>query len=534
MTIDDSDFLPLSLVLYTEFCERRTWLEVNGEKTDTSQVQHGQSAHRAVDDSSRSRTARRTAMTLRSEELRINGRTDAVAFIDEKSVEITEFKSTPVRRKAQVTQAHRLQLTLQRMCLEEEGFEVLAQSIFFTDHKRKIDVELGPEDYDRARLQVERTRKIVADSKAPPPLIDSPQCSACSHVTVCLPDEQALGPVVRRVHASDPEGNVLHLTEQGSRASISNGRVVVTHRGEKLGTVPLAKVHGVVVHGNIDLSSALHRNLLWQDQSVVWCSSTGRVYGWSQPATGPNGLTRVKQHVVSDRGSLDIAREMVSAKIHNQATLLRRNSGHDDGVKSMRTSALRALGAADIPELFGIEGDAAREYFGAFHRMLKVDALSTLGWQWKGRVGRGADDPLNVLLNYSYGLLTTEAIRAILACGLDPHAGFLHSSTRNKPAFALDLMEEFRAPIADSVVISLVNRREIKNSHFQRVAGSHRLSPDGRKALIKAFERRVHTSFVHPLFSYEVTWRRAIEIQARVILGFLNGTIDGYKGVRVR
>ena len=137
-------------------------------------------------------------------------------------------------------------------------------------------------------------------------------------------------------------------------------------------------------------------------------------------------------------------------------------------------------------------------------------------------------------LNYAYGLLSSECIRAILTCGLDPHAGFLHSSNRNKPALALDLMEEFRAVVADSVVLTLVNRKQISAGNFLSAGDSLRLSPAGRSAIIKAFERRINAEFRHPVFGYSVTWRRAIEIQARMILGVLNGSHPNYVGVKVR
>lgn len=166
--------------------------------------------------------------------------------------------------------------------------------------------------------------------------------------------------------------------------------------------------------------------------------------------------------------------------------------------------------------------------------MLNGDVLETLGWEWQGRVGRGANDPINILLNYAYGLLTSECIRAILTCGLDPHAGFLHISNRNKPALALDLMEEFRAIIADSVVVSLINRKQVDSASFSTAGGSLRLSPVGRKTIIKAFEHRINTEFRHPIFGYSVSWRRTIEIQARMILGVLNGSHSAYTGVKVR
>ena len=155
-------------------------------------------------------------------------------------------------------------------------------------------------------------------------------------------------------------------------------------------------------------------------------------------------------------------------------------------------------------------------------------------WQWSGRSGRPASDPINAMLNYAYTLLVADEIRAIVACGLDPNAGFLHSSTRNKPALALDLMEETRAPVADSVVQTLINCRMVSPSDFTDVLGSVRMGQHARRTLIEAYERRMATEFVHPIFKYKVSWRRALEIQARQILGFLEHSQPRYQGMRFR
>ena len=530
----DEDYLPISLVTHAAFCERRTWLEVNGEKTDTSQMQSGFSAHKPVEDPTTSRSHRRTAVPLRSEKRGLSGRADEIEVLPDGSLHLLDYKASPVRKRAIVTPAQRLQLTLQKICLEDAGETVSSQSIYFTDHRRRVEVDIDSEDYAQARRLVERTREIVSSKKSPPTLVDDERCGSCSHFSVCLPDEHQLHEVTRRVHVSDPDGQVLHLTVQGSRASIKKGRVVVTKDGEELGDTPAERVHGVVVHGNIDLSSALHRNLLWNDVPIVWCSSTGRVYGFSRPTDGPNGQIRVQQHVLSHTGSLPIARQMIHSKIRNQGVFLRRNADSLEATNSLNASAKAALDAPDLPALFGIEGEAAAAYFSCFPEMLNQQQLDILGWTWPGRHGRGADDPINVLLNYAYGMLRTECLRAILSCGLDPHAGFLHSSNRNKPALALDLMEEFRAPIADSVVISMINRHQIKSSDFTTVGGAHRVRDTGRKKVITAFERRIQTSIRHPLFGYEVSWRRAIEVQARLILGVLDGSIPQYVGVKIR
>ena len=122
----------------------------------------------------------------------------------------------------------------------------------------------------------------------------------------------------------------------------------------------------------------------------------------------------------------------------------------------------------------------------------------------------------------------------MISCGLDPHAGFLHSSKRNKPALALDLMEEFRAPIADSVVQTVINNGEISVGGFSHALESVRMTDETRKTVIQAYERRMETEITHPIFKYKASWRRIVEIQARMILGYLDGTQPEYKGIRIR
>lgn len=533
MSTGQRESLPISLVLHTVFCPRRTWLEVNGERTDTYQMQAGSSAHKKVDDPSSSRSEQVRAVDIRSSDLGIHGRVDVVDLKNDR-VRLVEYKATPVRVKPLVTEANRIQLALQKMCLEEGGQTVDEAAVRFVDHNKTVPVEIDEELKGSARSMIELTRSIIDSSEAPHPLEDDRRCSRCSHIDVCLPDERKGKEVARRIHAADPDGQVLHLTEQGSRASVKAGRLVVSHSGEKVGEVPLERVHGVIIHGNIDLSGALIRELMWRNQSIVWCSSTGRVYGWSQPADGPNGLARTQQRVIFGDGGLSIAREMISSKVLNQATMLRRNRKHALEVESVRARGKAAIQCTSKEELFGVEGEAASIYFSEFDSMLKDSALEYYGFEWKGRKGRGATDPLNILLNYSYSLLTSECVRALLSCGLDPHSGVLHSSNRNKPALALDLMEEFRPLIADSVVIGLINRKEFPKGGFSRVGTGLRLSPAGRKSLIKSFESRVQTEITHPVFGYKVTWRRAIEVQARMVLGVIDGSQIEYKGVRTR
>ena len=200
--------------------------------------------------------------------------------------------------------------------------------VYFTNHRRSVQVYLTDAGLAEARRWVALTRGRQAGSgsaaaRRRPPL------RVLLARSVCLPDENSQSDTPRRIAVSNPHGEILHLTVPGSRASLRRGRVIVSARREELASVPIERVVGLVVHGNVDVSSALLRELLWRGYSIVWCSGTGRVVGSARSTSSPNGMTRVRQHVASEAGHLGLAREFVAATIANQATQLRRNARGD-------------------------------------------------------------------------------------------------------------------------------------------------------------------------------------------------------------
>lgn len=527
--------IPIGWVAHHQFCPRRAWLEANGEKSRRSaQMEQGTFEHRRVHDVRESSENVARGIEVRSEGWGIHGKIDIAEGDPESGVTLVEYKATPVRRIPEVTNANRIQLTLQREALKEAGVPVLDQAVYFTGHKRRVLVELDEADRDHARRAVQETRRTVDSPEAPEPLVDDPRCRGCSHAIVCLPEERVFRDIPQQIQVANPDGGVLHAATPGSRASISRGRIVVKKCDDQLASVPVEKVQAVIVHGNVDLSGALIRECMWRGLSIVWCTGTGRVVGWSQTAGSPNGAARVSQHVASAEGNLALACQFITAKIANQATIARRYGASEEVVKDLRRLQREAKRSPSVNYLMGIEGKSAALYFRQIPRVLNEQCHAWLGQDFPGRVGRGAVDPVNVALNYAYGMLAAEAIRAVVACGLDPHAGFLHSSGRNKPALALDLMEEFRAPVADSAVFRAFNNGELRQDSFSFALGSARLTESGRKALIKAVEQRIAAEFKHPTFGYSVTWRRALEIQARLVLGVIDGTQATYKGLVTR
>ena len=214
-------------------------------------------------------------------------------------------------------------------------------------------------------------------------------------------------------------------------------------------------------------------------------------------------------------------------KVLNQRYLLRRHGlgGRDE----LLALARRTAQAVSVAELVGIEGAAAARYFGSFDGALRPEWAA-----FEGRTSRPARDRVNAALNVAYGLLLADVVRAVASCGLDPNGGVLHSSGRNKPALALDLMEELRPLVADAAVVWAINNGELREDDMREDFGVMRLTPRGRKALIATYERRVGSEFRHPRFGYRVTWRRAMEIQARMFLAVVTGEAERYESIVMR
>ncbi|MEJ7875439.1 MAG: CRISPR-associated endonuclease Cas1 [Solirubrobacterales bacterium] len=519
--------LTIGVVAHHVFCPRRAWLEVHGERTDTEQMAVGLADHANVDDATTSRVTRLRAVDVSSSSLGYSGRCDSIEMAEDDSLTVLEHKAAPVRRRSAVTEPQAVQLALQTIALREAGRVVSGAGVWFTTTRTKVEVPLTEELLETAERSVAETRATLTTEKPPEPLEDDDRCRRCSHVSVCLPDEHRRRNPARRIGVGDPLGRVLHLTTPGSRAGLRRGRIEVTSRDEEPVKVPLGQVAGLVVHGNADVSSALLRELLLRGFPIIWCSWSGRVVGWATPADGPNGDAHGAQYGVSPSVALGCAQAMIKGKISNQRHVLRRHAlaGRDE----LQALAGQTGSCQTTGELFGLEGRAAARYFQVLGRALKP-TWATL----RERKARPARDPINAALNLAYSLLAADVIRAVVACGLDPSGGVLHSSGRNKPALALDLMEELRPLIAESAVLWAVNNGELRESDFRDDLGAVRLTPRGRKALIAAYERRVTSEFRHPQFGYKVTWRRAMEVQARMFLALVLGECQNYRPIVVR
>jgi CRISPR-associated protein Cas1 len=188
--------------------------------------------------------------------------------------------------------------------------------------------------------------------------------------------------------------------------------------------------------------------------------------------------------------------------------------------------------ASSLEELLGIEGNAARIYFGEFGGMIKPEEDGGGGegftFDFERRNRRPPRDPVNALLSLAYSVLAKDLTIACYAVGFDPYIGFYHQPRYGRPALALDLMEPFRPLIAESAVLTAVNTRMVTVGDFVRSGPAVALTPNGRKGFFRAYELRMDTMAVHPVVGTRFSYRRMLEVQARLLGRVLEGEIAEY------
>jgi CRISP-associated protein Cas1 len=424
-----------------------------------------------------------------------------------------------------------LQLCVQGLLLREHGYVCEYGELYFAQTRERRRVDFDDVLVERTLSLVTRLRETATRAEAPPPLIDSPKCPRCSLVGICLPDEtnvlaeRSVHPP-RRLTPRDSAARPVYVTQQGAYVGMKEGRLTVTQQRELLAEARLIDVSQLNVYGNVQVTTQLLRECFRREVPVLWFSYGGWFSGMAEGLPGKNVELRRRQAGLLHQAGLPVARSMVNGKIRNSRTLLMRNSRSRDQrvVDSLKRLAADALEASRMESLLGIEGAAARLYFSQLGSMLRGD----FGFDFEGRNRRPPKDPINCLLSFVYSLVVKDLTATVHGVGFDPYLGVYHRPRFGRPALALDLAEEFRPIIADSLVISLVNNGEIGLTDFVVRAGGVALTDEGRRAVLAAYERRLDTEVTHPTFGYRVTYRRVFEVQARMLAAYVMKEVPEY------
>jgi len=327
----------------------------------------------------------------------------------------------------------------------------------------------------------------------------------------------------------------LYITTQGAKLCYRKRQLIVekedadAQRPRELAAVPAVHVEQVLIFGHASITPPALDHLLEREVDVVFLTLHGHYKGRLVGPAGGNSRLRLRQYerALDPAWALETARAIVVGKLHNTRTLLRRYARRQTSEVCQTSEVSPLIAAADeldglmaragrcnaVGSLNGVEGRGAAVYFGVFRRLIQGDE-----WEFTGRNRRPPRDPVNALLSFGYTVLSHNVESAARAVGLDPYIGFLHQVAYNRPSLALDLVEEFRPIVVDSVVLRCLNNNIVRPAHFRFDAEGEYpvlLDDEGRGLFIRELEARFNLEFKHPDSQERVTYRRCFELQAR-------------------
>jgi CRISPR-associated protein Cas1 len=577
------DYLPVRMLNEFIYCPRLFYYEwVEGVFVHSADTVEGALRHSAVDTEPEhlpaelgGKTLRVRSVQLASEQYGIVAKMDLVESDGPNVVPIEYKKGRPREGESgfEAWPPDRIQVIAQAMILRSAGYGCERAVIYYSETKTRVEVPINDRVVIGVRADIEDARATARLPLPPPPLVDSSKCAGCSLVGFCLPDETAaavdlsgddpsddargsceqepsarsvLPPAVgedgvRRLVPARDDLRPLYLTGHDFTVGKSGNTLRVRSRSGASQDVRIGEISQVNVFGGVQISASAIKALCDAERPVSYFSHGGWFYGSTQGLGLKNVFLRRDQFRAADTPEfcLRIARSIVRNKIRNQRTLLQRN--HVDLARVALQRLARLAEDADRTEslesLLGVEGTAAATYFGNFTGMLKAsngadESRFTFAFEHRNR--RPPRDPINAMLSFGYSLLAKDLTIIAASIGFDPFYGFYHQPRFGRPALALDLMEAFRPLVVDSTVLTVVNTRMVRPSDFIEVGDAVAMKPATRKVLIHAYGQRLDTLVTHPIFRYRVSYRRVLEIQARLLARVVTGEIAAYPGFETR
>jgi CRISPR-associated protein Cas1 len=539
------------------YCPRLCYLEwVQGEFAENADVVEGRIHHRAVDKGrQRQKVAKEEkvepariherSVSLSSDRLGLTARIDLVEGEGNRVTPVDYKKGKRPHTPQGAWEPERVQVCAQGLILRDSGFESTAGVIYFAGSKERVAVEFDDALVARTLELAEQMAETSRGGVIPPPLVDSPKCPRCSLVGICLPDEvrmlkaagtEAIEP--RLLFPARDDALPLHVQHQGARIKKDGNVLQILDGDELLAEARLEEVSHLVLFGGVQVSTPVIHELCQRGIPISYLTQGGWFYGMTNGLWHKNVELRRRQYQVASHSDrcLDLARAFVRAKIANCRTLLRRNHPNpsESTLADLKGDMERAADAERMDSLLGIEGTAAHRYFSCLGDMFRAGDGPAPAFDFQQRNRRPPRDPVNAMLSFAYAMLTREWTTILQAVGFDPYLGFYHQPKYGRPALALDLMEEFRPLVADSVVLTAVNNGEVKPEDFINAMGSVSLTAAGRTRFIGVYERRMSQEITHPVFGYKISYRRVLEVQARLLGRHIMGELPQYPSFLTR
>jgi len=330
--------------------------------------------------------------------------------------------------------------------------------------------------------------------------------------------------------------NTLYVTTQGSYLRKEGETVVVEVERQTRLRMPLVNLGGIVCFGNVLVSPFLLGACAQGNVAISFLTEHGRHLADCVGAPSGNVLLRRQQYRIADDpvACATLAGSFIVGKLANTRHAMRRAAREHETTADGFTAVAEAVGSRlremesiqDLDRLRGIEGETAARYFSVFSNLLTQNKTYFI---FGDRNRRPPLDPINALLSFLYTLLRYDAAGALSAHGLDPAVGFLHKDRPGRQSLALDLMEEFRVPLADRTALSLVNRQQLQECHFSKQeTGAVLLNDDGRRIVLNAWQVRKQEMIEHAFLDDKIPIGLLLHAQALLLARHIRGDLDAY------
>jgi CRISPR-associated protein Cas1 len=332
--------------------------------------------------------------------------------------------------------------------------------------------------------------------------------------------------------------NSLYVTTQGAWLACDGQSVDVRVEKESKLRVPIQTLVAIVCFGQVSCSPFLLGLCTENGVKVTFLTEHGRFLARVEGPVSGNVLLRRRQYRWADspEQASSVTFSIVLAKLANcRSVLLRgaREIAACDGGEALDRAAKRMAQLAGelkptvpVAQLRGYEGEAARTYFSVFDHLIVGDKEAFF---FRGRSRRPPLDNVNALLSFVYTLLTHDMVAALETVGLDPAVGYLHVERPGRPSLALDLVEELRPVIADRLVLTLINRRQVVAMGFVRnEAGGVVMTEETRKEVLVAYQKRKQEEIVHPFLQEKIPFGMVPFVQATLLARHLRGDLESY------
>ncbi|MEO8679986.1 MAG: type I-MYXAN CRISPR-associated endonuclease Cas1 [Vicinamibacterales bacterium] len=513
------------------YCPRLFYLEeVEEIRLADQRVYAGRQLHAAIEADEEGES---TSLDLSSESLGLQGKVDCLRRRDGSYLPYEHKRGRPTRdadNEPEEWPSDRLQLIAYAVLLEETfGQPIPEGRIRYHAENATVRVPIDDQARTDLRKAISEARRLRETVQRPPITDNSRLCEKCSLAPVCLPEEvrhdrdPQRDPI--RLFPQDRDGTTLHVVAQGTAVGVSGDSIVVKPRDGPEAKYPARGIDTILLHGFTQITTQAIRKCVQFGIGVHWLSVSGNHTASLVPTAG-QVQRRIRQYqaLSAEDTCLRLAKQLASAKVEGQYRyLMRASRGDEEGRTDVQKSlnGIRHLltgidAARDRESLRGLEGSAAVHYFAALRKLLGSQVPDDL--RSDSRSKRPPQDRFNACLSYGYGLLHTAVMRAILASGLEPALGFLHTPRSAAYPLVLDLMELFRTALWDMPLVESLNRGQWDSvEDFSVTKAMVWLSESGRKKAIGLFEDRLQETWKHPVLNYSLSYGRSIELEARLL-----------------